>query len=80
MTEATTIRCNDLGELDSNVVALGQQGYRIVAVLDLGYNHHYTIVAQKDTFADYQKVMSDIGEVIMNAVHDAVHERMMTRR
>lgn len=70
MTEATTILCRDLGELNSQVIALGDQGYRIVAVIDT-QNDLYTIVAQKDAFADYDKVMRDLGNVISNAVYEA---------
>lgn len=45
MTEATTILCRDLGELNSNVIALGDQGYRIITVITQGDLH--TIIAQQ---------------------------------
>lgn len=46
MTEATTIRCDGLGELNSQIIALGDQGYRIITVITRDDSH--TIVAQKD--------------------------------
>ena len=70
MTEATTILCRGLNDLHNQVPALGEQGYRIIAVID-SQNDLYTIVAQKDAFADYDKVMRDLGNVISNAVYEA---------
>lgn len=65
MKEATTVLCRDLAELHSNVVALGEQGYRIVAVIQTHGDELLTIVAQKDD-------MVDLGNVIANAVHDGM--------
>lgn len=62
--EATTVLCRDLDELNQNVIALGEQDYRIVAVLP-GAGEMVTIVAQKDD-------MVELGNVICNAVYDAM--------
>ena len=58
--EATTILCHNLFELNQNVIALGEQGYRIVAVLP-GAGEMVTIVAQKDDLVD-------LGMVIIDAI------------
>ena len=77
MSEATTIACRDMGELNSQVIALGEQGYRIVTVLDNG-NDRSTIVAQKEAMVsqcnvDLAAVISDY--VLMEiAVANAVRE------
>lgn len=64
MIEATTVLCYCLGELDSEIRALGEQGFRIVTVLD-SQNGTYTVVAQKGD-------LIDLGNVIRAAVYDAL--------
>lgn len=46
--EATVIPARDDHELTLNVIALGQEGYRIVTVLISPLNGFYQIVAQKE--------------------------------
>lgn len=66
MNEATTILCHGLNELHTQIVALGDQGYRIVTVIDTQHGL-YTIVAQKDD-------LTALGNVISNAIWDAMQE------
>lgn len=67
-TPATTVLCRDLAELNANIIAFSEEGYRIITVID-SQNGLYTIVAQEER--DYQQLMTDLGDVIQNAVYEA---------
>lgn len=71
MNRATTIACRGLAELNAQVIDLGDQGYRIITVID-SQNDCYTIVTQQDPFPDYKSLMLDLGNTIQSAVNAAL--------
>lgn len=76
MSEATVVTAMTEHELTMNVVAFGQEGFRIVSVMQ-NDNGYYVIVAQKDAAIEvtstlHHESLRDLATLISNAVYDGM--------